>query len=265
MCIVLHIFYRNTFKHKNIDEYNMSDDKKPCEEVVEEKLDYETVKAWLEKRAHQTITNKHNDFEMMNTILKNHPNYKDWKNQNCEAFKITRSPKNKALQVHIKMIKPDKAKETLPKISTLQTTKKRERNEWRIVSWVACAKGKVGQASSDKNQLTQAMRFAIRKQIKNWRSANSYNPKCALCEKTNHLEVDHYPRTFADMRDEFILKIANVVNMNDVKIRWDNSKISYRFEKGESVNLKWQRYHLKCATYRWLCSDCNKRMNKKSL
>lgn len=228
-------------------------------EDIKDILDYDTIKAWLEKRVHQTITSKHADFDMMNNILKKHPNYNEWKYQQCEAFKITRSPKNKALQVHIKMAK---GKVDNIKINTIQTLQKKEKSEWRIVSWVACATEKVGQKSSLKNQTTQAMRFAVRKQIKNWRNANSYNPKCALCEKTKQLEVDHYPITFAEMRKEFVSKITDI---EKVKIRWDNNKISYRFEKGEPLNSKWQRYHLSRATYRWLCSDCNKRMNKKNI
>lgn len=236
----------------------MSENDKNKDDII----DYESVKSWLEKHVHQTINSKHPEFSIMNKILQKHPNFKEWKNQDCEAFKITRSPKNKALQVHIKMTNKNKIESENPKINTLKTLKKKEQNEWRIVSWVACAKGKVGQKSSDKNQLTQAMRFSIRKQIKNYRDSNSYNPKCAICEKTNQLEVDHFPLTFAEMRDDFLSQIEDKDN---IKIRWDKNKISYRFDKGESTNTKWQRYHLKRATYRWLCSDCNKRMNKKTV
>jgi hypothetical protein len=257
------------FKHKNTIQINMSEKDKIKEQQLDHEqhkennepiIDYDTVKMWLEERVHQTITSKHKDFDMMNKILQKHPNFNEWKNKNCEAFKITRSAKNKALQVHIKMTNSFNTQEEKPKINTLKTLKKKEQNEWRIVSWVACAKGKTGQSSSDKNQLTQAMRFSIRKQIKNFRDTNCYNPKCALCEKTNQLEVDHYPLTFATMRDDFL---SNVNDVDKIKIRWDKNKISYRFGKGEDINTKWQRYHSKRATYRWLCSDCNKRMNKK--
>jgi len=226
---------------------------------------YDTVKHWLEARVHTTINRPNEDFAMMQTMLANHPNYKDWKNQECEAFKITRSAKNKSLQVHMKM-KPQVSPTSSKKFGDMRSLKKKG-DGWRIVSWVSCATGKVARKSSDANKITQAMRFAVRKQIQNWRNAigNKHNPKCALCDCVVYadLEVDHFPTTFAKMKDDFIETTLDG-NIEDVKIRWDNRKTSYRFEKGETANTKWQRYHAGFAAYRWLCKTCNKKMNGKA-
>lgn len=243
-------------------------------EIMSEQFDYDTVKQWLEARVHTTIKQTNKDFAVMQTMLSNHPNYKDWKNQECEAFKITRSARNKALQVHMKMKTPNassapaqtNAQPMGSKFGDMKTLKKKS-DGWRIVSWVSCATGKVVRKPNDTNKLTQAMRFAVRKQIQNWRNAlgNRHNPKCVLCDCSVYaeLEVDHFPNTFASMKDDFI---ANVLggNIEDVKIRWDNRKTSYRFGKGETINAKWQRYHAGFADYRWLCKNCNKKMNGKT-
>lgn len=202
---------------------------------------YNQVKVWLTNHVHKTITPKHEEFEKMCSMLRNHPNYSSWVHKDPEGFKITRSPKNKALQVLVKL-----------------------NGKWRIVSWVACARGKTIRKHTDSNQLTQAMRFAVRKQIKMWRNGigNAYNSKCVLCNCNvkEKLEVDHYPEKFSSIRDSFMKQHEGTTP----SIYWDKNKTSYRFSKKESLNGKWQRYHLKHATYRWLCADCNKKTNCKS-
>jgi len=204
-------------------------------------MGYAQVKSWLESHAHQTFYPKHPEFAMLTQVLSSHPNFSTWKYQIPEAFKITRTPKRKAIQVNVKF-------EGMPR-----------KNKWRTVSWVACAKGKLPRKATKKNQLTQAMRFAVRVQIRNWRKRNSFNPSCELCEcsKKDQLEVDHYPRPFATIRDQFLGKHESL--FENVSLYWDNRKTSYRFQKNQKLNTSWQRYHAKHATYRWLCSDCNKK------
>ena len=177
----------------------------------------------------------------MAELLKKHPNYNDWKFKNPVAFHIKRSPRNKAIQVHAKF----------------QGLKK-----WRIVSWVSCAKGKVTRKPDIKNQLTQAMRYSIRIQIKNWKDQNSHylQQKCFICDDKNHLEVDHFPNTFSDMRDSFLEANPHII---EVILRWNNKRTTYMFPKKNAFNTQWQRFHKKHASYRWLCSDCNKKMNQK--
>ena len=220
------------------------------ESTIEREHTYESVKEWLEQHVHKTFKDNCEEYQVMNSILKLHPNYESWKNKNVQAFKITRSKKNKALQVCIKM--------------KSESHGDKHKNDWRIVSWVACAKGKLPKKMTVENQLTQAMRYAIRVQINNWRNnpKNAYNPKCVLCEESNRLklEVDHYPIMFSTMRDDFIKDNAKCLNLS---LRWDNKNTSFRFQSKEPLNAKWQRYHKKYAEYRWLCGDCNKKMNRK--
>ena len=141
------------------------------------------------------------------------------------------------------------------------------KERWRIVSWVACAKGKVTKKCNPANQLTQAMRYAIRIQIKNWKNnpqnAHYLQKKCKLCNCGDllKLEVDHYPLTFSEIRDNFIN--GNELECSGLTFRWDNKQTSFRFQRGESLSPKWQRYHMKHASFRWLCGDSNKRMNGK--
>lgn len=205
------------------------------------KYNYEIVKTWLENHVHKTYNIGSDEFNIMLEILTQHPNYEMWTNKNVEAFKITRSKKNKALQTHIKIGK-----------------------KWRIVSWVTCANGKVYRQPNKNNQISQAMRYAIRIQINNWRKkvGNAYNPKCELCESSYNLEVDHYPLTFASLRDNFI---EENIKCNEIEYVWNNKHTTFKFKKNEPMKTKWQRYHLKHATFRWLCGDCNKKMNRKCM
>ena len=221
---------------ENIDEENIVDINNIGSETLIEK--YNKIKLWLTQNVHKTVSAKHVEFTNMCDMLKNHPNYNSWVHKDPQGFKITRSKKNKALQVHVKL-----------------------NGKWRIVSWVACAKGRVIRKPNEANQMTQAMRFSIRKQIKMWRNAigNSHNPKCTLCNCNvkNSLEVDHFPEKFCSLRDSFLKTINETPS-----IYWDKKNTTYRFSKNESVNTKWQKYHLKHASYRWLCGDCNKKTNK---
>ena len=222
-----------------LEEIEEENEVEEISETLTEK--YNKIKLWLTQNVHKTVTPKHIEFENMCNMLKNHPNFNSWVHKDPEGFKITRSPKNKALQVHVKL-----------------------NGKWRIVSWVACAKGKVIRQPNEANQLTQAMRFSVRKQIKMWRNAigNAHNPECTLCEcKVKHsLEVDHYPEKFCSIRDSFIK--ANMSDGEIPNIYWDKKNTTYRFSKNEKINTKWQKYHLKHASYRWLCGDCNKKTNK---
>lgn len=252
----------NKYKHKFIIKLMMT-----AEEKEHKTFDYDEVKSWLETRCHTTITKKSSptDFAIMQEMLSKHPNFEDWKCKECDAFKITRSAKGKALQVHMKMIKPEvePLSSEKPKFGDMNSLKKKKDN-WRIVSWVACATGKVVRKPKDSNKITQAMRYAVRKQISGWRNHNAYNPKCMLCQTQEKLEVDHYPLTFAKMKTDFIATYLDG-KIEDVKVRWDNRNTSYRFSKGEPINTRWQRFHQARATYRWLCGNCNKKMNSKQV
>ena len=265
--------------------------KKPTKKT--KKQNYNDVKTWLEAHVHNTIDINTPEFNVMMDMLKKHPNFPKWKNQSCLAFKITRSKKTKHLQVYIKQqllnsrktnskklnltnsnnsIQPNETIKIEPiKIDSIQTkpTPFNPNHRWRIISWVACVKGNVVTKSSEKNKLTQAMRHAIRKQIQIWRNSigktQPLGHKCVLCECDNYdkLEVDHFPKTFSQIKRDFLASHINDEMIGKIKIEWSPTKTSYRFQKGEKTNMKWQRYHRIHATYRWLCSACNKKCNRK--
>lgn len=166
-------------------------------------------------------------------------------------------------------IEPNQTNPTQPKSIKIEPNQTKPNHRWRIISWVACVKGNVVTKSSEKNKLTQAMRHAIRKQIQIWRNSigktQPLGHKCVLCECDNYdkLEVDHFPKTFSQIKRDFLASHINDEMIGKIKIEWSPTKTSYRFQKGEKTNMKWQRYHRIHATYRWLCSACNKKCNRK--
>ena len=191
-------------------------------------MNYGIAKEWLEKRAHRTISLKNiEDFEIMNELLKNHPDYKNWIHTDIEYFKITRSPKKKHLQVYMKM-----KGITRP----------------RLVSWTACVTGKKKKV----NNLSGAMRSCISDQIN---SFSSHHPikKCSLCDSYSNIEVDHYPKKFRDIKKEFLKE--NTEEIPSLYFLRDK----YIFSNNSNFSEKWYQFHEKEARYRYLCSTCNQK------
>ena len=205
---------------------------------------YNLAKSWLERRCHRTINSKHQDFPVLSKFLKRHPNYKDWKYQEPICFKITRNTQ-KSLQVFVKF----------------EGTKR-----FRIVSWVACAKGGKRKNATDANKLNQAMRHAIRSQIKKYKREHPYR-LCYLCGSSSRIEVDHHPKHFCDLRDDFIQMKKKRGDAPPVDFGYHPKKGRFIFKNGNKSNnyydqrwkMSWQRYHNKYASYRYLCSTCNKK------
>ena len=193
-------------------------------------MNYEIAKEWLEKRAHRTISKSLNieDFEIMNTLLQNHPDYKNWVNTEIEYFKITRS-KKKALQVYMKM---------------------KGISRPRLVSWVTCVTGKKRKV----NNLSAAMRSTIATQINHFAITHPIK-KCALCESYSNIEVDHYPMKFRDIKKEFLEE--NTAEIPSIYFLRDK----YIFSNPESSSFceDWYQFHSEHATYRYLCATCNQK------
>ena len=197
---------------------------------------YDKVKEWLQQYVHTTITKSQPEvFGEMYAILQLHPRYNDWVSQRPEHFRITRSPKKKALQVYVKF-------ENL----------KRE----RLVSWVDCTDHYRPKVNEQENRLTQAMRSTVGWQIGQWRTFN--NPrKCALCDSWNNIEVDHHPKKFAEIKKEFL---ENLVKPAPEKFFWDSKNGRFHFEKADKeFQDQWDHFHLLQAKYRYLCSTCNQK------
>lgn len=212
---------------------------------VEENINYNVVKNWLVKHCHKKYNidnHKHEkEFNLLCRLLDRHPSKANWKYNIPEQFHITRSRANKAVVLYV----------------TFQGCKKS-----RIVSWVVCAKGKLkttNKTRSEADKLNSAMRHAVRRQIKQYRKMN-VNRVCHLCGSTNRIEVDHHPLHFKDIKEDYI-------KMKAKKSQQPPTDFDYHPKKGismfKSANKKWktnwQGYHKRHATYRYLCSDCNKK------
>lgn len=199
-------------------------------------VDYENVKEWLGRHVHSVIKNTDLDnFNQMYEILRLHPKYDQWKHQTPEWFRITRSPKKKALQVFVKF-----------------ENSKRE----RIVSWVDCTNRYREIKHSHERQLTQAMRSAIAWQMSHYRQTNG--PQiCGLCGSLDNIEVDHFPNRFAHIKKNFL---ASLTDTPPESFDWNPRSGRYLFKKADSLfEQNWSDYHLSNATYRFLCSTCNQR------
>lgn len=219
-----------------------------------EKLDtYDKAKKWLESHVHKNYFPRNPEFKILSDLIDRHPSKSDWKNQTPMSFKISRSTGNGALVMYVRFV---------------------GMNNYRIVSWVACAKGKLSKSQTpgddnNNNKLNGAMRYAIRMQIKNYRKSH-LTEKCELCGTGYRIEVDHYPRHFVEIKDDFIKLKVGKNDLPPSDFKWHPKKGNFMFKDGTKANdyydkkwkQSWQRYHQKHASYRYLCSTCNKKTNQ---
>jgi hypothetical protein len=218
-----------------------------------ERLDtYEKAKKWLAEHVHRNFFPRNvSEFKILTDLINRHPSKSEWKNPIPTSFKISRSPANGSLVLYVRF-------EGL--------------SNYRIVSWVACAKGKLAkhqESDNDDNKLNGAMRYAIRQQINAYKKSNLIQ-KCSLCETSYRIEVDHYSIHFVDIKENFIRMKTERGELPPTEFNWHPKKGNFMFKDGTKVNdyydkkwkQSWQRYHKAHATYRYLCSTCNKKTNK---
>lgn len=212
---------------------------------------YDKTKQWLNDHVHKNFFPRNSEFEILCNLIDRHPSKSEWKNQTPTSFKISRSPGNGSLVLYVRF-------EGL--------------SNYRIVSWVACAKGKLAkhqESNNDDNKLNGAMRYAIRQQINGYKKSNP-TQVCALCETTHRIEVDHYPLHFVDLKENFIKMKQAKSEPPPTDFNWHPKKGNFMFKDGTKANdyydkkwkQSWQRYHKSHATYRYLCSTCNKKTNQ---
>lgn len=204
----------------------------------------EKTREWLSARIGRIYSFNYmiEDFNVLSDMLKKHPNYETWKHKNPAAFRIERK-QSKSLCLYVSFIK-----ENVPKGSSTLT-------KFRIVSWKSCVTGKATKSANNANALSSAMRYAIRVQIKKIRRERP-QASCDLCNSDSRIEIDHYPIKFHTLRDNFIS------NRNDIpqKFKWHPKRGNFIFAKdAKKFKTAWQRYHNKHASYRYLCSNCNKK------
>jgi len=208
---------------------------------------YEKTKKWLEEHVHKNYFPRNPEFQTLCGLIDRHPSKSEWVNQEPTSFKISRSAGTGSLVLYVRF-------------SGL--------SNYRIVSWVACSKGKLAN-NSDENKLNGAMRYAIRKQISNYRNSHPIQI-CSICQTTQKIEVDHHPKHFQELRDNFVNMKAEKNEGPPAEFKWHPKKGNFMFKNGTKANdyydkkwkQGWQRYHLQHAEYRYLCSLCNKKNNQ---
>ena len=110
-------------------------------------------------------------------------------------------------------------------------------------------------------KLTAAMRYAVRRQISNWRYENRVFRRCRQCQSLLNLHVDHvFP--FVNIKNEFLEKCKLEVPTDFDYTR----KCQTKFKKINSTfSEQWQRYHRSNAKLQWLCSTCNLKKGKRNV
>lgn len=219
---------------------------------MEIKLDtYDKAKKWLTAHVHKNFFPRNPEFQILCDLIDRHPSKTDWTYQKPRSFKISRSPGNGSVVMYVRF-------EGL--------------NKYRIVSWVAAAKGKLAkhqQVGNTDSQLNGAMRYAIRVQINNYRKSH-YDQTCTLCGSGYRIEVDHHPLHFVDIKENFIQMKTAKGELPPAEFKWHGKRGNFMFQNGNKANnyydkkwkQAWQRYHKTHATYRYLCSTCNKKTNQ---
>lgn len=213
---------------------------------------YDKAKKWLSEHVHKNFFPRNvTEFRILCSLVDRHPSKSDWKNQVPTSFKISRSPGKGALVMYVRFD---------------------GMNKYRIVSWVACAKGKLSkhqEADNNDNKLNGAMRYAVRMQVSNYKKTH-HNQTCVLCGTGYQIEVDHYPEHFVDIKERFVKSKLENGKPAPTEFKWHPKKGNFMFRDGNKANdyydkkwkQAWQRYHKKHASYRYLCSTCNKKTNQ---
>jgi len=211
---------------------------------------YEKTKKWLNDHVHRNFFPRNTEFITLSNLLNRHPSKNTWKNQNPLSFKISRSPGTGSLVMYVRF-------EGL--------------SRYRIVSWVACGKGKLAKhQKGDNNKLDGAMRYSIRLQISNYRKRN-LTEICFLCNTTHRIEVDHFPIHFSELKENFIKLKSEKNQPSPTEFNWHPKRGNFMFKNGTKATnyydkkwkTAWQRYHNTHAKYRYLCSLCNKKTNQR--
>ena len=215
---------------------------------------YIKTKKWMGEHVHKNFFPRNIEFQVLCNLLDRHPSKSTWKNQIPTSFKISRSPGTGSLVMYVRF-------EGLSK--------------YRIVSWVACGKGKLAkhqESGNVENQLNGAMRYAIRMQIRNYKKSH-HDETCVLCDTGYRIEVDHYPDHFVDIKEGFIKMKLDKNDLSPTDFKWHPKRGNFMFKDGTKATnyydkkwkQAWQRYHKKNANYRYLCSTCNKKTNQSTV
>jgi len=113
-------------------------------------------------------------------------------------------------------------------------------------------------------KLTGAMRYSIRKQIRDFQKQNRLNRRCRNCSSLLHLQVDHHTIPFVDLQKNFLKQCEEKSLSVPTTFNYSRSTCQPKFKKTDvGFNRRWQNYHKKHADFQWLCKTCNLKKGKK--
>lgn len=219
------------------------------------------VREWLTQRfetGRKTFTFLKNkeDFLYLVGLLLRHPARETWKRKDPTSFYITKGKQRKTILLDVAFNPID------------------EKPKYRVVSWVACATQKLKKSQRPSEEaglehITAAMRYAIRRQISNYRRDNPIQ-RCVLCEEQGiayrgPVEVDHFPERFASLRNRFIERQIKQGRPTPTEFKWHPKRGNNSFasdEASEKWKRSWLKFHRRNADFRYLCPTCNKKSTK---
>ena len=177
-------------------------------------------------------------------LIEFHPT-KKLKKENIEKLMIKVRPPFNKLALHYKSYDEDKEDD---------------------ISWKLCIRNLFDKYSEEKTNI-EDVKGAFRNEIhhgknKKYYMENTYEledniriGKCKNCEKeTSILEVDHYPISYSEIFDNFIL--CNELDLKTIQI-YENMNNELCISD-TILKKKWLDYHDKKVKYRLLCQNCNR-------
>lgn len=113
-------------------------------------------------------------------------------------------------------------------------------------------------------KLTGAMRYSIRKQIRDFQKQHRLNRQCRNCSSLLHLQVDHCTVPFVDIQKNFLKHCEEKSISIPTTFNFSRSTCQPKFKKIDiGFNRRWQNFHKKHADFQWLCKTCNLKKGKK--
>lgn len=132
--------------------------------------------------------------------------------------------------------------------------------KWNKISWTNMYSSQSSQPiqPTHHSKVCKAFRQEIKDQAAQFLQCYHGHPKCELCGTlggSSKIEVDHKkPKTFSWIMAQFLT--INNINENDISVGWTGR----RYVLNDQVLCnKWTIYHAQQATFRLLCSSCNKK------
>ena len=87
-------------------------------------------------------------------------------------------------------------------------------------------------------------REAIQEQIYGVRQGLGNN--CVICQSTENLQVDHYPRLFKDI----------LLDFGGIDVSFNTLTFDHEYINANQI-IEWKQFHKERAGYRLLCGTCN--------